>query len=224
GDINLAARSLRVDGKTGNRELPLRGLGLRAAELLVAQADDDGRLIPNVRTIAVTMRRIHSRYRSGVRLSAHVLRHTFATECVRAGVQPFDLATILGHSNIQQTMRYYHAHADRLAAAMVLSGQAHAPFPARLASGFHSRSATSRVSSQAASASRLTRRSPPMSNTRGNSWPSASCTSFLDSMWSQPATVRSGTRSVGITARSPPEPAQPPAAPCRASRDAPATR
>jgi len=41
------------------------------------------------------------------RFSMHVLRHTFATRCIEAGIKPKTLQTILGHSNIGITMNLY---------------------------------------------------------------------------------------------------------------------
>lgn len=41
------------------------------------------------------------------RFSMHVLRHTFATRCIEAGMKPKTLQTILGHSNTGITMNLY---------------------------------------------------------------------------------------------------------------------
>lgn len=41
------------------------------------------------------------------RFSMHVLRHTFATRCIEAGMKPKTLQQILGHSNIGITMNLY---------------------------------------------------------------------------------------------------------------------
>ena len=39
--------------------------------------------------------------------SMHILRHTFATRCIEAGMKPKTLQTLLGHSNIGITMNLY---------------------------------------------------------------------------------------------------------------------
>jgi integrase len=41
------------------------------------------------------------------KFSIHVLRHTFATRCIEAGMKFKTLQTIFGHSNIGITMNLY---------------------------------------------------------------------------------------------------------------------
>ena len=41
------------------------------------------------------------------RFSMHILRHTFATRCIEAGMKPKTLQILLGHSNIGITMNLY---------------------------------------------------------------------------------------------------------------------
>ena len=45
---------------------------------------------------------------AGVRGSPHSIRHTFATEYLRAGGDLYRLSRILGHSNTRITERYIH--------------------------------------------------------------------------------------------------------------------
>ena len=62
------------------------------------------------------------------RFSMHVLRHTFATRCIEAGMLPKTLQKILGHSNIGITMNLYvhiteeekHREIDLVAAALMV--------------------------------------------------------------------------------------------------------
>ena len=39
--------------------------------------------------------------------SGHVFRHTFATRCIEAGVQPKTVQKYLGHATLQMTMDLY---------------------------------------------------------------------------------------------------------------------
>lgn len=48
------------------------------------------------------------------RISMHILRHTFATRCIEAGMMPKTLQIILGHSDLAMTMdRYVHITDDQ---------------------------------------------------------------------------------------------------------------
>ena len=54
-------------------------------------------------------------------ISLHILRHTFATRCIEAGMKPKTLQKILGHKNISTTMnRYVHTTEDEKAREMAL--------------------------------------------------------------------------------------------------------
>src|SRR5690606_38626510 len=87
-DIDLDRRALRVTGKTANREIPLDGMGLRAAKAILKHTVGDGRIFLTAGAIDSLFDRVTARYGEGLVLTPHVLRHTFATECVRRGVQP----------------------------------------------------------------------------------------------------------------------------------------
>lgn len=37
----------------------------------------------------------------------HTLRHTFATNCIKVGMDPKSLSEVLGHSNVDITLNLY---------------------------------------------------------------------------------------------------------------------
>lgn len=115
-DIDFGAGQVVVDGKTGNRVIPLEGLALSAAQRL---ADGRGPLEPLIGH-GNTIQRAFSRIAavSGIAISPHILRHSFASDCARRGVEPLLLAALLGHQSLTQTMRYFHLSADKARAAI----------------------------------------------------------------------------------------------------------
>jgi len=48
----------------------------------------------------------------------HTLRHTYASHCAMAGVDMLTLNKLLGHSNIQMTMRYAKLSPDYMSSAV----------------------------------------------------------------------------------------------------------
>lgn len=123
-DVDLVLGRVRVDGKTGHRWIPLVGRAAEAARLLFfgPTTRPTGHAVRSVETIETVLR--DARRATGVPISAHVLRHSFATQAVRAGVQPFVLASLLGHAGIAQTWRYYHSEGPEQVDAMRRIGEA----------------------------------------------------------------------------------------------------
>ncbi len=78
--------------------------GIRTGELVGLKWDD---IDFKNKTLTIS-RTMEYRYKVGIkRFSMHVLRHTFATRCIEAGMMPKTLQKILGHSNIGITMNLY---------------------------------------------------------------------------------------------------------------------
>ena len=58
------------------------------------------------------------------RFCMHCLRHTYATRCIEAGMQPKTLQKLLGHASLKTTMdRYVHVTDDSLENGMKLFEQ-----------------------------------------------------------------------------------------------------
>jgi integrase len=121
-DVDFGTRTVSIDGKNADRRLPLEGMGLECALTLAEGRSPDQPLFGTVQGIERAFARICER--SGVTVSPHRLRHSFATECVRRGVQPFVLSKLLGHTDVRMTMHYYHEAGDLAREAMRAVGGA----------------------------------------------------------------------------------------------------
>jgi integrase/recombinase XerD len=104
-------QTIEVTGKNGQRTVPTTE-GVR--QLLVGLGDTHhvwtGRQGP-LTTSGVQSAIRKTMYRAGFhppRSGAHTLRHTFGTEFIRRGGNPYTLQQILGHTSIATTMLYVH--------------------------------------------------------------------------------------------------------------------
>ena len=57
-------------------------------------------------------------------MTPHTLHHTFASKCIKNGMRPKSLQTILGHASLQMTMDLYcHVEESTLKEEMALMGE-----------------------------------------------------------------------------------------------------
>jgi site-specific recombinase XerD len=126
-DLDLNRCRCKVNGKSGPREAFFSGVCREAmyaylrARMDHRQEDilqlwlteDSTPLSDNGFSIMITRLSKHS----GVRFSAHRLRHSFATTLAAQGVNVFDLRDLLGHSSIATTQIYVNSNSAKLAAA-----------------------------------------------------------------------------------------------------------
>lgn len=115
------------DSKTGRRRIPLPSEAYDILEELPRRArnpyvilgeSDDGPLV----NLQKPWRRI--RRLAGIEdVRLHDLRHTYASVAMKNGIDPFTLKEIMGHKNLQTTLRYAHLEdeAVRRAAGSVAS-------------------------------------------------------------------------------------------------------
>ena len=76
----------------------------------------------NYKAVYAALNRISKR--AGIRhIGWHVLRHTFASQLAGAGVPIIAVKDLLGHSDINMTMRYSHMSPSVLRSAVAVLGQ-----------------------------------------------------------------------------------------------------
>lgn len=89
---------------------------------------DDNRLVPLSTSSRVFKERAARAGLKGMRF--HFLRHTFGTRLGDAGVSPYAIARLMGHSNIQTSMIYVHPATESLRQAVETAASRQAGHPA----------------------------------------------------------------------------------------------
>ena len=141
-DVRLAEGIALVTGKTGERRVPL-GMKLRAHLLAYTQSARPHVLAFAESGILFLSRRGSPLQENGVdqmirraargagiskRVYPHLLRHSFATQYIRNGGDPYTLQIILGHSTPAMVTRYMHmAATDAEARHAIASPLDHLP-------------------------------------------------------------------------------------------------
>jgi|SRR5579871_356385 len=121
-DVNWEAKTLTVRGKTGRRHIKANTSAIAALRKLHAVTGGTKFVCPD-------RDENHTRdwrrwFEEAVKKAKvddfhwHDLRHTFASRLVMRGVDIRTVQTLLGHKNVQMTMRYAHLSADHSAQAV----------------------------------------------------------------------------------------------------------
>lgn len=107
------------------RNVPLGAEGLTIlGAWLEKRGDEEGSMFPGrggalrPGTVRDACRRIRKAHPELAGLTPHVLRHTYATRMVGAGVDLASLKALLGHESLTTTQRYIHPGVDDLARAV----------------------------------------------------------------------------------------------------------
>ena len=127
--IDLAARRLMVvDGKTGDRVVPLAAdlavalekwlAGRSIGPVILSRNRRAGPRGLTARMLRLIVKEIARRAGLERRVHPHQFRHTFATDLSDRGVPVRDIMELLGHRKIATTQIYLHCSVGRLQAAM----------------------------------------------------------------------------------------------------------
>ena len=117
--LNESAQKVLTDQK--KQLMMLRGGSALQEDALVFPRSRGGLIDSTVINTCILqiVRRINQESVRIEPFTPHSFRHTFATECVNQGMRPETLQTILGHSDIRQTMgTYYHTDETQKQEAM----------------------------------------------------------------------------------------------------------
>lgn len=118
-DVQLDQNCLHLkDSKTGEKIVPLNSLSKAVLESLEPQPNNPyvfcgkkpGGHLTDVKKTWTKIRKMLNI--EDVRM--HDLRHTFASMAIKSGLGLYQVSKLLGHSNIQTTMRYAHIEKEEL--------------------------------------------------------------------------------------------------------------
>lgn len=105
--IPITKECERLLGLQKIRNSKIKNIKFEALDYVFVTIKTGGKMNPNC--IKQMLFDYRNTYKPNFYVSAHILRHTFATRCIEAGMNPKTLQVILGHSNISITMdRYVH--------------------------------------------------------------------------------------------------------------------
>jgi len=130
-DVDFEGGAVRVTGKGGKERVTLlgreavRALSVYLAEgrpaLVHAQAEDGGALFVNRYGAGLSdrgVRKLFTRYcgkaATRLKVTPHVLRHTFATHLLSGGADLRVVQELLGHASVGTTQIYTHVTTERL--------------------------------------------------------------------------------------------------------------
>jgi integrase len=118
-DVQLDQSCIHLkDSKTGEKIVPLNDLSKSVLESIPRQPNNPyvfcGKK-PGTHLTDVKKRWTKIRKMLGIEdVRMHDLRHTFASMAIKSGLGLYQVSKLLGHSNIQTTMRYAHIEKEEL--------------------------------------------------------------------------------------------------------------